>query len=647
MPRPRPRTRTWTWTWTRRAATTAVAAGLAAVLVAGCSSDDDPRAGTDVVVAPRDAVRDGGTLRWAVDAVPQTLNAFQAAADETTALVTRAVLPTLFRLDGRGRPSPDPDFLDSADVVAREPRQVVAYHLNPKAVWSDGRPVGVADFIAQWKALRGLDEAFWAARNSGYDRIADVRRGADAHDVRVTFREPYADWRSLFTPLYPRAVTGTADAFNTSARTALPAVAGPFAVQTVATDQVTLVRNTRWWGDRAKLDRLVLAAVPPARRPTAVAARRLDVAELDPDHLGKLRVRKTLAAANTQLTLNGGPGRPLADERVRRAVARAVNRRAIAEAVLKPLGLPAEPLGNHLVLAAQPDYADHSSALGSADAEGVRALLAEAGWRPTAATGAPSASAAAHRTSAAAYRTPAAAHQPSDRVASRPAHPSPHAPGAVFSRPAPAPPGAAAPGAAAPGAARAHRAPASTPPPGGATAAPALRKNGRPLTLRLVLPRDSAVLGRVGSRVTAQLAAVGIRTETVRVAGDGFFHDHIAAGDFDLALFTWPGTPYPATDNRPVYAKPRPAADGSLTIGLNYSRVGTDQIDQLLDQAAAELDPGAAHRLAARADARIWAAAGSVPLFQPPQLVALAPGVVNAGAFGFATPRYQDIGFRK
>src|SRR5262249_17974007 len=155
-------------------------------------------------------------------------------------LVTGAVLPALFRLDGRGRPSPDPDFLRSARIVAREPRQVVAYRLNPKAVWSDGRPLAADDFVAQWQALSGRSEAFWAAHKPGYDRITDVHQGADAHEVRVTFRTPYADWSALFSPLYPQGVTRSANVFNTTAHTALPTVAGPFTLQAVGADRVTL-----------------------------------------------------------------------------------------------------------------------------------------------------------------------------------------------------------------------------------------------------------------------------------------------------------------------------------------------------------------------------------------------------------------------
>ncbi|MGX9228573.1 hypothetical protein ACWV95_24755 [Streptomyces albus] len=62
---------------------------------------------------------------------------------------------------------------------------------------------------------------------------------------------------------------------------------------------------------------------------------------------------------------------------------------------------------------------------------------------------------------------------------------------------------------------------------------------------------------------------VGIRTQIKEVPGDSYFKDHIAAGDFDLALYSWPGTAFPATEARPIFAKPQPAADGSLLVEQN------------------------------------------------------------------------------
>ncbi|MET9662071.1 ABC transporter substrate-binding protein, partial [Streptomyces sp. NPDC006510] len=440
----------------RRSLALLTAGVLTLPVLAGCSSDDSGTgAGTvpqDVAVADRSLVAEGSTVNWAIDAVPTTLNAFQADADGSTTRITGALLPTLFPLDAKGRPQLDPDYLKSAKVIEREPRQVVLYRLNQQAVWSDGRDIGASDFVAQWRALSGKDSAFWTARNAGYERIEKIERGADDLEVRVTFAKPYADWRSLFSPLYPKEVTGSPDAFNDGARTTLKATAGPFRLRGVdkKTGEVTLVRNPRWWGSPAKLDSLVFRAVAPQDRTEALAAGKVDVADVDAaaahriaqaardkgangqplahgpgsgtgpaaalrswaaahgsnakeaaaaraareknraaaeayaaqqDGLSAYAVRKSLDPAYTQLALNGESG-PLADDRVRRAVARALNRQELVDTVLKPLGLPAQPVGSHLALAGQPAYKDSSGALGGQDTEEAQALLADAGWTP-------------------------------------------------------------------------------------------------------------------------------------------------------------------------------------------------------------------------------------------------------------------------
>ncbi|MEV3989328.1 ABC transporter family substrate-binding protein [Streptomyces sp. NPDC049837] len=744
---------------------------LAVSVLSGCSSpeeESDAKAvPQDIAPAGRDKVADGGTLRWAVDTTPTTLNAFQADADATTARVTQAVLPSLFTLDERGRPQRNPDYLESAEVVEREPKQVVLYKLNQQAVWSDGREIGAPDFVAQWRALSGKNSAYWTARNAGYERIEKIERGAGDLEVRVTFSKPYADWRALFSPLYPKDVMGTPAAFNDGARSQLAVTAGPFQLKGVDArgGTTTLVRNPRWWGQPAKLDAIVLRAVPRSGRATALATGTLDLAEVDratADRIARaakgaakdahgpgtaatppaaqkpappapgtdpakarlhqaavlknrqvaaayaaeqkaLRgyvVRKSLEPAYTQLALNGESG-PLSDDRVRRAVARALNRQELADAVLKPLGLPAHPVGSHLALVGQQAYADSSGALGGQDTEEAQELLADAGWtrggarKPAApkdgtkagaqaspGTGgknggeadvpsdeglyivgddkpaiggndgpegthvlAPAPAAAAqgialHRQAEIQARArttadrpanrPAAALGETDKGADQPKAQGGGAPGAY------APRGTAVPAPAAPAPAR------------DAAAGP-LGKDGESLTLRFVLPAgpDSESLRTVGDKISRMLGRIGIGTEIVKVPDDSFFKDHIASGDYDLALYSWPGTAFPATDGRPIFAKPQPAADGSLLVEQNYTRVGTDHIDQLFDQAAAELDEKAARDLLKQADARIWAAAGSIPLYQRPQLVAAKPAVVNAGAFGFATPRYENIGFTR
>ncbi|MFF8542701.1 ABC transporter family substrate-binding protein [Streptomyces werraensis] len=693
--------------------------------LAGCGSEDpagEPLAGADVAAADRSDIADGGTLRWAVDTVPDTLNTFQADADTTTARIAEAVLPSMYRTDGRGRAVRNADYLASADVVDTEPKQVVVYRLAQQAVWSDGREIGAADFAAQWRALSGKDTAYWTARNAGYDRIEKVERGRNDLEVKVTFSRPYADWKSLFSPLYPKEVMGAPDSFNDGARKKLKVTAGPFTVDKVDTkeDEVVLTRNPRWWGRAARLQKIVLRAVPHDKRVSALSDGTLDLAEIDPEAarritvaalpqdgntplmgpeadrsaadalhswavangsdedaadeeisareklrkkaekyarqqkaLGGFEVRKSLEPAYTQLALNGAEG-PLSDERVRRAVARALDREDLAGAVLKPLGLPAEPVGSHLALSGQAAYSDSSGALGKPDAKEARALLSDAGWVP----GGPvkeekdskkdeGEEAAGSEADTEDTKDSGGSEDSGDgddgtyvvgeddgRNHGTGDGKAPHDSGTGQLKQGGAPAGAYAPkGTAAP--ARADTAPVA--------------KDGKALVLRFVLPSGpgSKTLETVAGRIAEMLEKIGIRADISKVDNDSYFKDHIASGDFDLALYSWPATAFPATDARPVYSKPVPAADGSLNVEQNWTRVGTDQVDQLFDQAIATLDDSERRDLIRKADSRIWAAAGSIPLYQRPQLVAARKNLANAGAFGFATPVYEDMGFLK
>ncbi|MFD7873125.1 ABC transporter family substrate-binding protein [Streptomyces sp. NPDC059766] len=717
---------------------------LAVPLLAACSSEEEvskPLAGQDIAAAARPLVADGGTLHWAVDTVPETLNAFQSDADAATTRVAQAVLPSMFRLDANGRPQRNPDFLESAKVVETEPKQVVLYRLNQQAVWSDGREIGAADFAAQWRALSGKDSAYWTARNAGYDRIEKIERGDNDLEVRVTFARPYADWQSLFAPLYPKDVMGTPDAFNDGARRKLSVTAGPFAVQQVdhKNARVTLVRNPRWWGHPAKLSEIVLAAVPRDERAAALATGVLDLADIAPDDvrritlasqtgadspfqgpaagrtaakalrswallhgsdqaaadrelharrkltgamarwraqqdaLGGIEIRKSLEPAYTQLALNGAGG-PLADERVRRAVARAIDRQELAKLVLKPLGLPVAPVGSHLALSGQDAYADSSGALGGQDTQEAQALLADAGWVP----GGPLKPQPAEKAAGAEGKKPGGNKSEGKKPEGKKAEskmPEPESTGGsegayivgednkphrVAGRDEERDTGDAGPRPLAQdgkqytdnhlrqGGAPGAYAPKGTAAPAGAPAG-ALAKDGKPLTLRFVLPSGagSEPLWNVADHISRMLERVGIRTEVSKVADESYFKDHIASGEYDLALYSWPASAFPATDARPIYAKPVPAADGSLSVEQNYTRVGTDQVDQLFDQAIATLDQDEERSLIRKADARIWAAAGSIPLYQRPQLTAVRKDLVNAGAFGFQTPVYEDMGFLK
>ncbi|MGW6918250.1 ABC transporter substrate-binding protein, partial [Kitasatospora sp. NPDC054939] len=362
-----------------------LAALLLAAAPAACSADPDPgHRSAPPAESPgidRAAVREGGTLRWAVDDVPATLNVFQPAATADSGLLARALYPALFRFDPHGRPAIDPDYLESAESTppGRTP-QVVTYRLNPRAAWSDGTPLALADFAAQRAALSGLDPAYASTRPAGYGAIDAVTPGSGPHEIKVTFKQPYAGWRALFSPLYPAAETATPGAFARPLAAGPHPTAGPFVLTAHDREggRAVLSRNPAWWGEPARADRIEFLRTPPEWRLDALEQDRVDLAPLTAavdragspeagaralrraDSLPGVTLHRAGGAALTQLTLNGGRA-PLADPAARRAVLAAVDRKAVAGAALAPLGLPPVPLGHHLLVPEQDGYRDNGA----------------------------------------------------------------------------------------------------------------------------------------------------------------------------------------------------------------------------------------------------------------------------------------------
>ena len=147
---------------------------------------------------PRDKVQQGGRLIWP-SSVPANFNYTNWTARFLTVhMMIAAVMPAFFTFDAAGTPMYDPDYLVAEPELVTSPKQVVTYRLNPKAVWYDGTPITAADFIAQWKAMNGTNTAYQTSSNTGYNQIESVTQGAEKFEVVVTFKTPFADWKSLF-----------------------------------------------------------------------------------------------------------------------------------------------------------------------------------------------------------------------------------------------------------------------------------------------------------------------------------------------------------------------------------------------------------------------------------------------------------------
>jgi peptide/nickel transport system substrate-binding protein len=343
----------------------------------------------DINPVPREELRTGGTLRWPLARFPLQWNLMRAdavrgAADD----VLQGLLPYVMRCDEKAVPHPDPDYLTDVRVSGRAGRQVVTYTLNPRARWSDGTPITYRDYVAQARRLRGGDERFRVGAIAGYDHIAEAERGANDHQVVVTFARPLADWPSLFGPLYPAATSERPEVFDRGWSGRIGVTAGPFAVQSLdgTAETITLARNPRWWGRPAKLDRIVYRAMDRAAMAPAFAAGRIDLMDVGLD----AAIRPGSAVRGAVIRAAGAPDArslafnaslaPLSDDGVRQAIASGIDRTAVAVAGFGDPGHRSPALGNHVYLNTQEGYQDNAPESGTYDPDEAMRLLDRAGW---------------------------------------------------------------------------------------------------------------------------------------------------------------------------------------------------------------------------------------------------------------------------
>ncbi|WP_079051274.1 ABC transporter family substrate-binding protein [Streptomyces curacoi] len=365
-----------------------------ALLLPSCSAGtDSPRgvpAASDVNPVNRAELREGGILTWPVYVIQENLNFLHVdGAGADTGRIMKSMMPVIMKSDAQGNARPDPDYLEAAEVSMANGHQRVTYRINPEARWSDGSPITYRDFQANWKAQNGKSEGYRPARRTGYDLLSRVSRGATGRDVIVDFASPFGEWRSLFTPLYPSSVIGTPDGFDDGYKGKVPVTGGPFKFAGLdrATKTLTVVRDEQWWGRPALLDKIVFRALDVAAQPGAFGNGEIDffpigteepayrLVQRNPD----AQIRRAGATGYRHITMNGASD-VLRDARVRRALARAIDRRKILEADLRGIGWSGNLLGNHFLLPQQKGYQDNSGEVGKCDPQAARKELDAAGW---------------------------------------------------------------------------------------------------------------------------------------------------------------------------------------------------------------------------------------------------------------------------
>lgn len=343
-------------------------------------------------------VRTGGTISYGLNGTVNGFNVNTAAGDRmATQEVMDQVLPQVFVTDPQFQPELNTELVSSAELVSTSPETIV-YKINPDAVWSDGVPIGAADFVYAWQAQSGDPafrdvggKAYLPASTAGYDDIRSVTGSNGGKTVTVVFARPFGDWRSLFSDLIPAHI-GREVGWDNGFSTFNPKVevsGGPFEITGYTPgSEVVLSRNPHYWGPPAMLDHLVFKLLSG---PTAdVAALRdgsIQVLYTQPDNLLYYELEAVPGVSQEvapgmafeHLDFNERNGF-LAMSAVREAIAEGTDRAAITQAAVGNFEPGAQPDGSHLYVGEQPQYQNDGQAYETASPEAARALLEKAGF---------------------------------------------------------------------------------------------------------------------------------------------------------------------------------------------------------------------------------------------------------------------------
>lgn len=369
------------------------------VLATGCSDGyrDLPQSqttqvGTTSDINPRDpaTLRDGGDLRLALSELPANFNGLNIDGNTAdVAGIANATLPGAFSTQADGSLKLNTTYFLGAELTSSNP-QVITYTINPQAVWTDGTPLTWADLKAEVDACNGRDKRYLIASRAGFERVQTVTRGVDDRQAVVTFTEPYAEWRGMFAgAIQPRSMTANPEVFNTGQLDAPGPSAGPFIVSTIdrSAQRIVLTRNPRWWGAKPRLSSITFLVLDPAAVIPALQNNAIDAAgvgTLDDlvtaQRTAGIVIRRAPAPTWYHFTFNGAPGSILADEKLRLAVSKGIDRQAIVNVVQHGLTEHPAPLNNHVYVAGQVGY-QNNSAVADYHPDQARKDLDALGWR--------------------------------------------------------------------------------------------------------------------------------------------------------------------------------------------------------------------------------------------------------------------------
>jgi peptide/nickel transport system substrate-binding protein len=255
------------------------------------------------------------------------------------------------------------------------------FHLRDGVRFSDGQPLTAEDVA--WTIDSLIDGSLLTSKSGAFAHVADAE-ATDRLTVRIRMKS--ADASLLFNlsdGLFGVVPKGSGKDFGLT-----PVGSGPFRFVSAEQDkEVVIARNRAYWGRAAKIERVRFAVVPDAVTVALELEKgSVDIASnevtLDLVHAleGRTGLKVETGAGSPVMYLNFNVRQgPLADERVRQAIACAIDRQAIVDAVWRGKARLAETLlpPGHWAAAAEGSLAQWPH-----DVARAKTLLDAAGYKP-------------------------------------------------------------------------------------------------------------------------------------------------------------------------------------------------------------------------------------------------------------------------
>lgn len=163
------------------------------------------------------------------------------------------------------------------------------------------------------------------------------------------------------------------------------------------------------------------------------------------------------------------------------------------------------------------------------------------------------------------------------------------------------------------------------------------QKDGKTLEIRYVYNAGSTVNGTIAPIATENLKAAGMKLKVEQVPPTDLFSKYVIPGDYDMTLFGWVGNPF-VTSSVSIWR-----TDGEQ----NFSSVGTEEIDGLLDELQRTTDLDKQTELLNQIDEKLWPVMGNLPLYQSYDFIVTPKDLANYGAPGFESVDWTLVGYVK